>query len=53
MALADANSEEYREKGHFKIDNLGRPAWAHPVVAGGKFYIRNMQRLTAYDVKGP
>jgi outer membrane protein assembly factor BamB len=50
VALADATSEEYREKGRFKIDNFGRPSWAHPIVAGGKLYIRNMHRLTCYDV---
>ena len=51
VALADADYAEYREKGQFKIDNFGRPAWAHPVVAGGRLYIRNMHRLTAYDVR--
>jgi hypothetical protein len=34
-----------------RIDNLGRPSWAHPVVAGGRLYIRNQERLAAYDVK--
>jgi len=53
VALAEASPGEYREKGRFTIDNLGRPAWAHPVVAGGKLFIRNQQRLAAYDVKGP
>jgi outer membrane protein assembly factor BamB len=50
VALADATYEEYREKGRFKIDNFGRPSWAHPIVAGGKFFIRNQHRLTCYDV---
>ena len=52
VALVDANPEAYSEKGRFKIENLGRPSWAHPVVANGRFYIRNQNRLTAYDVKG-
>lgn len=51
VALAEALPEAYTEKGRFKIDNFGRPSWAHPIVAGGKLYIRNMHRLTAYDVK--
>jgi outer membrane protein assembly factor BamB len=33
MALVDATPEEYREHGRFKVKNLGRPSWAHPVVA--------------------
>jgi outer membrane protein assembly factor BamB len=53
MALVEANPQEYRERGRFKIDNLGRPSWAHPVVADGRLYIRNLERLAAYDVKAP
>ena len=53
MALVEANAKEYREHGRLKIDNLGRPTWAHPVVAGGRLYIRDQERLTAYDVKAP
>jgi outer membrane protein assembly factor BamB len=52
VALAEATPEEYREHGRFRIDDFGRPSWAHPVVVGGRFYIRNQQRLTAYDVRG-
>lgn len=51
VALADAKYDEYRERGRFKIEGLGRPSWAHPVVAGGKLYLRNMHTLTAYDVR--
>jgi len=51
VALVDANPEEYVEHGRFKIENLGRPSWAHPAIANGKFYIRNQERLTAYDIK--
>jgi outer membrane protein assembly factor BamB len=53
MALVEANPKEYKEHGRFKIDNLGKPSWAHPVVAGGRLYIRNQERLAAYDVKAP
>jgi outer membrane protein assembly factor BamB len=50
VALAEATPEEYREHGRFKIENHGRPSWAHPVVAGGVMYVRNQHSLTAYDV---
>jgi len=51
VALVEANPAEYVEHGRFKIERLlGRPSWAHPVVANGRFYIRNQHRLTAYDV---
>lgn len=51
VGLAEATPEEYREHGRFKIASRGRPSWAHPVVAGGVFYIRDQQSLTAYDVR--
>ncbi len=50
VALAEANPQEYKEHGRFRIENLGRSSWAHPVVCNGRLYIRNLGRLTAYDV---
>jgi outer membrane protein assembly factor BamB len=52
VALAEATPEAYREHGRFKIPSRGKPSWAHPVVVGGRFYLRDQQFLTAYDVKG-
>lgn len=51
VALAEATPEAYREHGRFKIPDRGRPSWAHPIVAGGRFYIRDQGTLTAYDVR--
>jgi outer membrane protein assembly factor BamB len=51
VALAEATPEEYREHGKFKIESHGRPAWAHPVIAGGRMYIRDQESLTAYDIQ--
>ena len=52
VALVEAKPDAYSEKGRFKIDSLGRPSWAHPVVCNGKFYIRNQGEITCYDVGG-
>jgi outer membrane protein assembly factor BamB len=52
LVLAEATPEKYVEHGRFKIKEHGRPAWAHPIVAGGVMYIRDQESLTAYDVKG-
>ena len=49
--LAEATHEGYKEKGRFEIEDLGLPSWAHPVVCGGKLYIRNQGILSCYDVK--
>ncbi|MDZ4401395.1 PQQ-binding-like beta-propeller repeat protein [Prosthecobacter sp.] len=51
MALAEATPEAYREHGRFNLEKFGRPSWAHPVVAGGRLYIRNQHRLTCHDIK--
>jgi len=51
MALVEATPEGYREHGRFPVENLGRPSWAHPVVAGGRLYLRNQNELTVYDLK--
>jgi len=51
IALVDASPGEYVERGRFKIKSHGRPSWAHPVVAGGRLYIRDQESLTAYDVR--
>jgi len=52
VALVEATPKAYSEKGRFKIEPQGRPSWAHPILANGRFYIRDQHMLTAYDVKG-
>lgn len=49
--LAEATPEGYRELGRFRIPDTGKPSWAHPVVCGGKLYIRDQDTLTCYAVK--
>jgi outer membrane protein assembly factor BamB len=51
LALAEATPEGYREHGRIKLTSHGKPAWAHPVVCGGRLYIRDQSTLTAYNVK--
>ncbi len=51
MALVGATPEEYQEKGHFKIPGVEQPSWSHPVIAGGKLYLREQDALLAYDIK--
>ena len=50
VGLARATPEGYIEKGRFSIEDQGRPSWAHPVVSGGRLYIRNLGTLTCYDI---
>jgi len=51
MGLAEATPAGYRERGRFPITDQGWPSWAHPVVSGGRLYIRNQGTLLAYDVR--
>ncbi|HSW50940.1 MAG TPA: PQQ-binding-like beta-propeller repeat protein, partial [Bryobacteraceae bacterium] len=57
VALVDATPKAYRELGRFTPP--GRPqrlrgdreaSWSHPVVAGGRLYIRDLSTLWCYDV---
>jgi outer membrane protein assembly factor BamB len=50
MILIEATPEGYRQKGSFQIPNVSRPSWAHPVVLGGKLFVREQDHLYVYDV---
>jgi outer membrane protein assembly factor BamB len=52
VGLAEASPAGYKEKGRFAIADKGLPSWAHPVVSGGRLYVRNQDTLVAYDIKG-
>lgn len=51
MALIGATPEGYQEKGSFQIPDVGNPSWSHPVVIGGRLYLREQDALLVYDVK--
>jgi len=51
VGLAAATPEGYVEKGRFTVEDQGLPSWAHPVVCGGRLYIRNQSILGCYNVK--
>ena len=52
VGLVDASPSAYVEKGRFQISDEDWPSWAHPVVSGGRLYIRNQAHLSAYDLLG-
>ncbi len=52
MLLIEPNRERFVERGRFaQPDRSGQPAWAHPVIANGKLYLRDQDVLLCYDVK--
>jgi outer membrane protein assembly factor BamB len=61
IAVADATPEGYREKGRFtppaqpkhkQVGQFPEMAFAYPVIANGRLYIRDLGTLWAYDIKG-
>jgi outer membrane protein assembly factor BamB len=57
MALVELTPEAYREKGRFtppdqpKHTRAMEKAWAYPVVANGRLYLRDTGDLWCYDVR--
>ena len=51
VGLVEATPTAYREKGRFQIKQGSLPTWTHPVVAGGRLYLRDQDTIYAFDVK--
>lgn len=51
VGLVEASPEGYKEKGRFRIPQESLPTWAHPVVAGGRLYLRDQDTIYAFDVR--
>ena len=51
LALLDASPKGYKVEGSFSIPDVAVPSWPHPVIAGGRLYIRDQQRLICYKLK--
>lgn len=51
MALIEATPQGYKVKGAFTIPGVDHPSWSHPVIAGGKLYLREQDNLYVYNVK--
>ncbi len=51
VVLIEPSPKEYIERGRFEQpDRSKAPAWAHPVIANGKLYIRDQDLLFCYDI---
>ena len=57
VALVDASPKGWKERSRFKLDpqttqrNPQGRIWTHPVIAGGRLYLRDQELLSCYDVK--
>jgi len=51
MKLVKATPEKYTLSGEFKVPRGGEGMyWAHPVVCGGRLYVRHADKLYAYNI---
>jgi len=52
IRLVNATPECFKIAGEFKVPKGGTsPFWAHPVVCGGKLFLRHDDNLFVYDVR--
>ena len=52
VALCVASNKRYEEKGRFNpVGRSNKSAWSHPVVCGGRLFLRDMDSIAVYDVK--
>jgi outer membrane protein assembly factor BamB len=52
MSLVNAQPNKYEEVGSFTVPGSGeRPSWAHPVIAGGRLYLREQDHIACYDIR--
>jgi outer membrane protein assembly factor BamB len=52
IALVQASPDAYNELSRFEQPERSlKEAWSHPVAAGGRLYIRDMDGLLCYDIR--
>jgi hypothetical protein len=53
VAIIEASPEGYKELSRFDPpDRSDKNSWPHPVVTGGRLYLRDQDVLQCYDVRG-
>ena len=51
MALIEATPDGYHEKGAFLLPSHNGESWSHPVIHGGRLYLRDQDNLLCYDLR--
>jgi outer membrane protein assembly factor BamB len=52
MKLVKASPEKFEKAGEFRVPEGGQgPYWAHPVVCGGRLYLRHADKIFVYDLR--
>ena len=59
VALVEASPQGWKEHGRFKLEPQSTQRspsgriWTHPVITGGRLYLRDQELLSCYDVDAP
>ena len=53
VALVPASPEKFEIVSAFEVTQGAGEHWAHPVISGGRLYIRHGDALMAYDIRDP
>jgi len=50
ISVVDVDKEKFVERGRFSMNEIDYPAWAAPVLANGRMYLRSEKWLVAVDL---
>ena len=50
LVLVEASPKEFKSKGSFMPQFQEKESWAHPVVSGGRLYLREQDKLMCYQL---
>lgn len=50
ISVVDVNKEKFVEHGRFSLDEINYPAWAAPVLSGGKLFLRSEKWAVCLDL---
>ena len=48
--MVEASEGGYKLKGSFMPDYQRKESWSHPVISGGKLYLREQDKLMCYGL---
>lgn len=51
MALIDTATDKYNLISQFKLPTHNGESWPHPVIAGGKLFVRDQDELACFDIR--
>ena len=51
LAIVVVDPESFQERGRFSMPEIHYPAWAAPVISGGKLFLRSEDWLICLDLQ--